>query len=81
MSSLCIFQFYLEDHILEVTSLASEWPLEEKAVLNWGDVENLGKWESADRQMQSEAAETYLLLRMRANSKSYDRLHKRVLEV
>ena len=47
----------------------------------------LAGWTSAQHfgenhgQMQSVEGETYILLRMRANSTSYDRLHKRVLEV
>ena len=79
--SLSYFQFYLEDNILNVTSLTTtHWPLNSTDVLNWTQVESLGNWSSA-RQMQSTKEDTYILLRMKANFKSYDRLHKRVLEV
>jgi len=75
-------QFYLEDNILNVTSLSSPvWPLKgQREVLNWTEVDSLGNWSSAG-QMQSVKEDTYILLKMKANSQSYDRLHKRVLEV
>ena len=80
---MCVFlQFYLEDNLLNVTSLSSPvWPLKgRREVLNWSEVDSLGNWSSAG-QMQSVKEDTYILLKMKANSQSYDRLHKRVLEV
>jgi len=89
-------QFYLEDNILKVTALNTSWPLKNRDVLNWSDVDSLHGGDPASLegwtpmrhfgdpihgQMQSAKGETYILLRMRANSTSYDRLHKRVLEV
>ena len=65
-----------------MTSLSSPvWPLKgRREVLNWTEVDSLGNWSSAG-QMQSVKEDTYILLKMKANSQSYDRLHKRVLEV
>lgn len=74
------FQFYLSDNILTVTSLNSSWPLKRRNLLKWSEVDSIGVWTNG-RQMQSTIEDTYILLRLKIRSKSYDRLHKRVLEV
>ena len=38
---LLSFQFYLEDNILKVTALNTSWPLKNRDVLNWSDVDSL----------------------------------------
>jgi hypothetical protein len=73
-------QFYLDDNILTVTSLNTIWPLKSSKILNWTDVDSIGTWSNA-KQMQSSRDDTYILLRLQIRSKSYDNLHKRVLEV
>ena len=38
---LLSFQFYLEDNILKVTALNTSWPLKNRDVLNWSDIDSL----------------------------------------